>query len=345
MKQDLIKFIKHALLVGLLALAMFSPVLYFNFIIDPYGIFRSDFTKQRIEPNSHFIKLRHVLHKPNEYSSFIFGNSRANNIDNTKIPGDKFFNLYYSIGLPKEHLKDMQRMLKAGIKIKNVLICLDFGSYMAGDWGRENDPLRKPYPDNAWEVLKFYSNYIFQVPDPEFKKTLLETKPNDIYENILVTGRAVNKEKEKYIETHRAEHIASENLKYPSYIGNADLIDEVIANLNEVKKLCKENNIQLKLAVNPILKVTYLGNDLGKHFRFLKRLAEVSEYYDFGGINRVTTNNYFYYESAHFRPIVGDAMINFMYNNKRIDSIPEFGELVDRNNVGMHLEKLRAQLK
>src|SRR5690242_10358530 len=104
------KFFWNILVLFFWVALFFSPVFYFNLIIDPYGIFRSDYSRQRIEPNGHFIKMRYVLNHPEKFDSFIFGNSRANNIDNTHIPGGQWYNMYYSLGFPKEHLADLQLM-------------------------------------------------------------------------------------------------------------------------------------------------------------------------------------------------------------------------------------------
>lgn len=344
MKRDVNIFVKRLLLLLCLSTLLFSPVLYFNLCIDPYGIFRSDFTKQRIEPNSHFIKLRHILFHPGEFDSFIFGTSRANNIDNLKIPDGHYFNHYYSLGLPKEHLKDLKAMVRHGVAIKNVMICFDQVTYTAGDWNRENDPLRKPYPSDKWELFKFYVNYIFQVPGKDFRKEIMKTEPNDIYKNILITGRAVNTKEEQFIESHKAEHAADHKFDNGSVVGYDNLVDQTIDDLKQIKQLCDEHHIRLRLVMNPAYKKTFLANNTDLHFYFLKRLTEISEFYDFGGVNRVTSNNYFYYEASHFRPVVGDAMINFIFRNQRIDSIPEFGTIVTKENVEAHIAKLKSQM-
>ena len=344
MRTDLIKFIKKISFLLILVILLYSPVFYFNFIIDPYGIFRNDFTEQRIEPNSHFIKLRHILNHPKEFDSFIFGNSRANNIDNKKIQGGKFYNLYYSIGFPNEHLIDIKILLSRKINIKNVLICLDFATYSAGDWGRQNDALRKPYPSSKWDLLKFYTEYIFKVPEWEFQKKLFSVPKNTIYKNILLDGRAVNSEAEHFIESNKTTHQQDDKFKQPSIIGTEDHVDETIEHLSAIIKLCEENKIQVKFLINPVHKTSYLGNNLNLHFSFLKKLVQITDYYDFSGINKVNSNNYFYYETAHFRPIIGDAIIDFVYKHKKIHTIPEFGFLVNKNNIESHLLNLKTEI-
>ena len=96
-----------------------------NYIIDPYGIFRKDFSYQFIGPNKHYIKARYVGEHPDRYDCFVFGSSRANNIDVRKIKDGRCYNMEYSGGLPREHLDNMKYLVKKGVKIKFAIIALD----------------------------------------------------------------------------------------------------------------------------------------------------------------------------------------------------------------------------
>jgi hypothetical protein len=62
-------------------------------------------------------------------------------------------------------------------------------------------------------------------------------------------------------------------------------------------------------------------------------------YYDFSGLNSITTNNYYYYETSHFRPVVGDMMLNIMFQTPEIEVPGDFGFRVSSVNVDTHLKK------
>ncbi len=49
--------------LGIMVLA-FAIVGLANYLLDPYGLFRKDFSWQFVEPNSNFIKVRHVTENP-----------------------------------------------------------------------------------------------------------------------------------------------------------------------------------------------------------------------------------------------------------------------------------------
>jgi hypothetical protein len=49
---------------------------------------------------------------------------------------------------------------------------------------------------------------------------------------------------------------------------------------------------------------------------FLYRLADISEYYNFSGINDVTTDNSLYLETSHYKMAVGDMIIDAIFNDQ-----------------------------
>jgi len=97
--------------------------------------------------------------------------------------------------------------------------------------------------------------------------------------------------------------------------------------------------------MNPIHKVSYLANNLDFYFEFLKKLSTISDFYDFGGINKITTNNYFYYETSHYRPIIGNAISRFIQYNQGIDSVPDFGHYITKQNIDARIDELKSSCK
>lgn len=335
-------FINIFIVIGI-TLIGFSPILYFNLCEDPYSIFRTDFSKVRIEPNNHFIKMRYILNDKTKFDSFIFGSSRANNVKPQQFKNGNYFNMYYSLGIPEEHLEDIRMMIKHKIQIKNILILLDFTSYSTSTKGRENDLLRRHYSDEKMVLLKKYIKYAFVIPDWDFVDQYFQQNVDSFYKNTYKSGTAENEIKENYIEKNKVEHINSSIFNEPIVSWESHVL-ETVATLDTIKKLCEANHISLTLAMNPIHKATYLANSPGDYFAFLKRLSEISSFYDFSGLNRITTNNYFYYETSHFRPMIGNAMANFIQYGKHIDTIPEFGIYITKNNIDERINFLQSQI-
>mgnify|MGYP003313871404 CR=1 FL=1 len=58
---------------------------------------------------------------------------------------------------------------------------------------------------------------------------------------------------------------------------------------------------------------------------------------DFSGINFITANNYFWYETSHPREFTGKYIISRILN-RNLEMIPNgFGKLVTKDNVDEHI--------
>jgi hypothetical protein len=78
---------------------------------------------------------------------------------------------------------------------------------------------------------------------------------------------------------------------------------------------------------------------------FKKRLAQITDFYDFSGINSITKDPFNYYETSHYRVFIGEMMLARMFENDKNITVPEdFGDLVTKSNIDIHIKKLKSQL-
>ena len=311
--------------IGLFGLA------FTNWKYDELGILRGDFSAVRLEPDQHVVKMRHVLSHPSQYDSFAFGSSRVAKIDLTRIPEGTWYNMSYSEGMPDEWLADLQQMLDHGVNVRRVLIGLDDGSFrMAPDAHENRMDFRRPY--RPYDV-EFYLNELFKKPK--------HVNPADVQQHgalydIYKTGRSYAPASvEAFIDEHPAEHAKDERLFLSSaYVGNH--AEQTLATLQKIKELADEHHIELTIFFNPMYQTTYVDNDLSELASFKRRLASIVDYYDFCSLNGITTNPSNYYESSHYRPPVGDLLIDriFLHAPEGADG---FGTLVTTENIEDHL--------
>ena len=89
--------------------------------------------------------------------------------------------------------------------------------------------------------------------------------------------------------------------------------------LEEIKKIrnyCKENNINLKIFITPDyykMYEVYNKNDLKL---FNEKLLEITDFYDFSGINHITINEKNYLNFDHFSAYIGDLIVKRIYFQK-----------------------------
>ena len=98
--------------------------------------------------------------------------------------------------------------------------------------------------------------------------------------------------------------------------------------------------------INPIHKTSYLANNITNFNKFKKELSQFTDYYDFSGLNKITTDNLMYYETSHYRVKVGDMIINEIFNSKHKNyGCNSFGAYVTAYNIDAHLSCLTNDLK
>ncbi len=320
--------------VGTVLLLLFITACY-NYVFDTSGVFNKDFSEPRVEPNQHIVKMQYILDNPAKYDAYCFGSSRVGNIDLQKInSGYSYYNMTYSEGLPAEWLDDIRIMIKNGVSVKQIMLGIDDFSFRADPRSHESQYLRIPYGKVGW---KTYMVYLLKKPSNPFHDNA-SMSVFDIYDS----GRPLHPQADEKIEADVAAHVEDSKFEKGSpYRGNR--IRQTMAELKEIKDIADANNIQLIVFINPINLMTYRENNLEEFDEFKRELAAITDYYDFSGRNDITANNYYYYETSHYRPMVGDMIVRRMFEEPRnIDT--GFGVWVTKDNVEEHIEKLNMEL-
>ncbi len=108
--------------------AMYVLVLHIvlPFLIDPFNVFHfKNVRATGTEPNRNYIKMRYILTNPDKYDGFLFGSSRVGAIHTDKITDKRIYNITYSVGLPAEHLANLQTFRENGIIPQRIYIGVD----------------------------------------------------------------------------------------------------------------------------------------------------------------------------------------------------------------------------
>lgn len=321
-----------------------------NYIVDPYGIFRygtwrRDVSHQFIGPNMNFIKTRYVARSPEKFDCLIFGSSRVRGIDGRQMKGATCYNMSYPDGLPRNHLDNLRYLLNRGARPKIVLIGLDEFSYKRDPEKHFIDYGKHPYPSAVRQnTCLFYLKYLIRYSSRSKKAFRAffgksQPFPYDHYGTGLLERPAID----RMIESDVTKHVRDQRFHEPM-ITEGDRIKQSIAEINELVILLQTHGIRPVIFMNPVHKATYIATDLEKHFLFEKGLSKITPFYDFSGLNSVTTNNYYYYETSHYRPNVGRLMLARMFNDHDVQVPDDFGTIVDESNIENHLVSLKNQI-
>ncbi len=337
------KFFRSTVIIGIILFLVWLPMLIFNVVIDPYGIFFWTNRKSLIEPNKRVMKVRYITKNPSKYDSFIFGSSRANAINPDKIPNDKYFNMTYSAGSPANHYQDLVYMVNKGVNIKNLIIGIDYLSLIENHEVSEMDLLRMKFPESVSEKIAFYKRYLFNNPNWNFVKQGLNTSNVDkkgIYENGIVFSKIdsiINSDIKKHVNKIQFE-IPSSSYQHSERKNELEAIRSII-------RFSRANKINLIIFINPIHYKTFMGLNLSSYFKSLKLLAEETSFYDFGGINSITIENLNYNETSHFRQQIGDLIIDRLFHLPNSDLPKDFGIIVNASNIEEYIREQENRFK
>ncbi len=336
------KWISLILISNILLVAF---VLVFNYKVDSYGVFRSEYLHLYREPNRNFLKMDFLINHPNAFDSFIFGSSRVGIIDPGSLKNGHYYNMAYSEGLPLEHLNNIKLLLQKGVKIKNILLGLDEFSFILDPKAHTLQPLRRPhYLIENISKNKFYSYYLTLQPSKfDYKRIFKQRFSQKNYPYFVFYLHATGQEEkpeeiDAFIEKNTQEHISHPKLlEAPEYKG--ERIKATIQEIQEIVELSRKYDFKLYIFINPIHKTSYNAADLKNFNTFKKELAQISDYVDFATLNTITTNSYYYYEPMHYRENVAHLMMEKVFD-PTFNGVPsDFGFEVTKNNVNRYLLK------
>jgi len=336
--------------VGVLLVTIIT--VFYNYTVDRYSIFKKEY-RGISEPNQNFLKMDYLIHNNHGFDSFIFGSSRVGKIDPTNIPGGSYYNLSYSEGVPYEHLQNIKLLIRNKVNIKNILIGLDDFSYQVNPTLHRYQPLRLPHYETDSSALgefSFFFYYLTLMPSIiDFKAFMCKYLIKDCIwggdYDLYGTGLPVVPVRiDEYIESNTNIHNKDKKFLKPTlYRGNR--IRETISDLEKIIILSKRYKFRTIFFINPIHKTTYLGTNFINFLQFKKSFVVLSDYYDFSGLNPVTSDNYYYYETSHYRKIVGEMIKDriFMKGDEGLNRAG-FGVYVTKKNIDEHLLTLEQEL-
>lgn len=336
--KGLFKLLYKLLLVGLLVLIGYFPIWGYNYFIDPYGIFRTDFMQQEIEPNQRFIKTRFLVKHGADYDGILFGSSRVGSVDVAHMQPGRVYNMTYSAGMPDEHLYDLKLLVDSGAHFDKVYVGIDNITLYYDHSDHENQPMRRRYVRGR-ELLSFYLSYLTETPSEHIKEEIKREKEFRIFYDIYQTGRPFVLGLDASIEADIDAHVNAYKFTYPSWQDSyVARIDERLMDLRALKDYCDAQNMELIVFINPMHHLTYRRMDFDDYSAFLKGLSDITGFYDFAGLNDITLNNYHYYETSHYRPHVGTMMA------ETFNGTGSFGHWIDHTTIDTWIDTLRKQL-
>jgi hypothetical protein len=336
--SELKRFFGQLLKPFLLLMVVSFPLLFFNVVIDPFKVFLKGFPISYIEPNKQNLKMNYILKNKTKFDSFIFGSSRTNFIDPSDIHSGKYYNMTYPGGIPNQHFKNIAYLYKKGVKIQNLIIAVDYLSFFNDKRSDADNLVMKDFPVTLEEKFNFYKTYLFLFPEKKLIKEAISKTPID-YSALYSKGIMINHKVNDDIEADIDKFVNQPKFKIPySKYENDRPIDLALSQIDSIVQFSKRHHINLKIFINPTHVTTYVNINLDEYYEALRKLAKITDYYDFSGLNNVALDNYNYFEPSHFRLSVGKMIIAKIENISDKTIPDDFGRMVTKDNIENHIQ-------
>lgn len=331
-KKSLGKLAYKLAALGALCLAFAAGV---SMGIDPYNVFHWKNAKDNgVEPNKNYVKTQYVLHNPEKYNMFIFGNSRVGSLDAAKIKDGNCYNMYYSEGLPAEHYENLLAFLDQGIKVDRIYLGIDDVSCFVDPAIHKDQLIRRPFQAEESNLV-----FLWDYMDPSVALQSLETicayedKEDGFGERLYSTGN--------YYLTTSLTQESLEQEEWPNYF--AWYGEEALQDIEQLLALCQEKQIETVVFVNPEYQVRFEEAVANGYLDFLYGLADITDYYSFCGMNSLTTDMQNFHDISHYRMEVGDKMLAVMQGEEIAAELSEegFGQYVTSENVENYISSLQ----
>ena len=328
-------------LIPFVILCLLVTVL-FPLLLDPYNVFHvMSIRDNGVEPNKNYIKMSYIINEPDRFDAYFFGSSRVGAFHTEKLNGCNCYNMTYSVGLPVEFKDNLKTMIDKGVSVKRIYVGLDSASYTYVYEGREQDPLRASYEYLTAHPAEFCKLYLESAKTFRSIPTIVKNKKTEGYaERFYSYGWPIDYGI-KPMETYGGLPEISVGPAEDPY---GEMEKELQA-IKEMKEICDDNGIEFIVITMPMLWITYNESvDKLYYTEFMKRLSEITDYYNFSGLNEITRDQNNYFDPSHFGAEIGDIVLSCLNGQEVPEELYEdgFGWYVTEENIDELLNVLEA---
>jgi len=331
--QPFLKKLLQFTVIGMIPVIVLF-VLYL--LLDPFKVLRtySGFSNYRVTPNTEYISFSTFeYHNPTEhYNAFIFGSSRTKAfktaswkkyLDSTARPfifnasGESLNGIYQKISfLDRNHYP---------IKNALIILCKDYLFYDAehkeGYLFIKNPALnganKAAYQFQFFKAFlnpAFLSSYVPYLVTKQYRPYMHGYIENRTVLIDSITNEIVFKEVEDELKTDPGKYYSDRKKLFYERSGETrDTVSYIDATNKatflKIRAILEKNNTNYKVVISP------LYDEVKFNLKDQQILEDIfgSHLYDFSGKNEFSGSKFNFYESSHYRPNVGDKILEAIY--------------------------------
>lgn len=336
------------LLLLLIPIAFYYYIVYFT---DPFNVFHYDNVRETgAANNSNYIKTRYVVENPDKYNAFVVGSSRVANMPESNLPkkiGEiplKWYNLETAMASVKDGEEAIKTLLENGVDVRYIVLGIDEVSMWRTYEQSCSELMSMPYQKYEENPVKFLYQYLKVKPKVEQLVKVLNQSEYDMENTMLFYEYGVQIPNLDTSMPKECGQPLNNSLGCEEYI-SSDISKECIVAITDIIEMCRENNIELVVYTSPIQGSTYKEATEKGYFDFLVDVSKVTNFYNFSGLNKYTTDQAYYFDNSHFRPCVGLEMEKVMFSSNMTSDVSSFGAYITTENAGELVQYLMGQLQ
>lgn len=340
----------------------------FNYIVDPYGLYRiveyKGFNQQKegLRNRIRYVKaLEIALRQP---KTILMGSSRVHDCIN---PANKFLANYqpvYNYSLDMARIKEIKLYLEHAIlnsKIENLILGLDF--FMFNKYEKLNFTFDHNIVNKKISYFDLYFKPLFTMTSLDssirtIKVSYLQKNRKEFLPNGYRPGTSVFYGLKDYKKLHDNTNwiflssIPSKTL----YYAKMDVGNEAYSDFNDILLLCKQHKINVVLYISPAhanldgegIKAAGIYKKFEDWKRKITLIANDQNItlWDFSGYNTITTEPVrtpmkYYWDSSHFTEEVGNFILERILSKDTDPMIPQdFGVQITPSNIESHIKNI-----
>lgn len=330
---------------------IFLFVVIQNFVSDPFSVFvepeYAAIDAKKFFPNERYLKVKYLLANKDKYDSFLIGSCISNYMNLDGIKGQKWYNLTFTRGMIVEMWRYLSLLVENGVKIDRVLIQISEDVLKFDDNDYKNiskDYINyTPFPITTSEKAVFYAKYLVYFP------FINSTKYEPWYEgskrNIFNGGSFLDR-----LPISESEMFKTKNELFEQDKIHFDSRDYNYKNVEYLKKmhdLCVKKNIEFEVFFIPKYISLYEKVDFSKYHNIKEKIVEITPYWDFTGINKISTDKKYWTDPIHINNWTSKLIVDriFTQNRQSVPEINDFGVFISKSNFDKHEAKLLEDLE
>lgn len=343
--------IKNWLKIFFISLAVFALLMAgFNTAVDPFGIFGDkifNYYSYDMTQNPRIAKIGYLDKNHDKYDSYIIGSSKTSAYSVEKL--NKYMNAsFYNMIMYGGDLYDAEKTADYIIDnygAKNII--LNIGIEESVQYNREDDPVKGNLhaKTDGKNLFLFYLKYAFLNASYSvdkiksyFTHDYLPTA-NEVF--IPETGeynKAI-RDVESVGDIKKNDGTDSKFFLYREERNDLMNMDNAVEAVRRIKEKCEANGINFMMIASPLYDTEIEDYNYDQLVEYWKKLASVTDFYDFSGYTDISMDSRYFYDDAHFRNCVGDMALAYIFGDSSIYIPKNFGRITTKSNAAENAAK------